>query len=475
MFGIFSLLRAFQRNWQVLCISVLVLASVLWLGTFFFVRGSMLMENELKDKLRTTAAVAAMQFDPKVIGSISGKSSMQTPAFRDVVERLKRTRQTIPNIRFAYIMRKTADANTLEFVADADSLATEKELDVNHNGLVEPDEEGSYPGDPYDISEIPAMQGPAFEGAAVDDNFTHDQWGILITGYAPIRDASGKPVAVLGMDMVANDYIALSRRIFSPVAFLLLCVVALILASFIAFFLRSRRIEVLKRVNRERSGLLLLAMHQIGSPLTIIRWSLEELKDQMESGSLKQAVTDHAKYADQAIEQLTGILDELKEASQVDTGTLEYHGEWTSLKDIIAGVMPTLQPELRRRKQTITQDVDPTLGLSLDRKLIAGVLRELLINAMTFSHDGASVTITAKHGGKCVLVEIADHGCGMPKKDIPRMFEKFTRGTNAHLYQPNGNGLGLYIAKGIIERAGGEIWIKSTEAQGTTVTFTLPC
>lgn len=80
---------------------------------------------------------------------------------------------------------------------------------MNNNGLVEEDEEGSYPGDPYDISDIPAMQGPVFDGPTVDDDFTFDQWGMLITGYAPIRDASGKIIAVLGMDMVGNDYLGL--------------------------------------------------------------------------------------------------------------------------------------------------------------------------------------------------------------------------------------------------------------------------
>ncbi len=445
---------------------------------FFFVRGGILMERQLKEKLRTTAAVAAMQFNPATIRSLEGVPPEQVVTlrgYRDVVDRLNHIRAEVPAIRYAYIMRRTANPAIVEFAADADSLATDEELDANGNGVVDENEEASYPGDPYDITDVPALQGPAFEGPAVDDDFTVDQWGTLITGYAPIRDAAGNTLAVLGLDMNAQDYMALTRSIFSPVAFLLLCLGGLLLAAFVGGFLWRRRAESLRRIDRERSALLLLAMHQIGSPLTIIRWSLEQLMEQKGTGSLEKAVEEFGTNVRDASAQLSAILDELHEASEVDAGTLVYTREWASIGEVVAGVVNKAEPQLKDRGQTIDLKVDSSLHISLDRTLIAGVLRELLQNAMTFSPRGSTITVAARRGGKCLLVEVIDRGCGIPKSDMPRLFGKFSRGSKAHLHQPNGSGLGLYIAKGVVDHAGGDLWIRSEEGKGTTVSFTLPC
>lgn len=462
------------RNWPILSVALLVVGTLVVLGFFLFLRGSTLMEGQLKDQLKATASVAAMQFPPEIIADIAERGS-EASGYKEAVARLRTIREAIPAIRFAYIMRKTDDPLMLAFVADADGLATSAQLDTNHNGLVEENEEGSQPGDLYEMSGVPALQGPAFENPAVDEEFTYDKWGTTMSGYAPIRNSDGSAIAVLGIDMGAQEYIALSRKVFSPMAFILLVFAALSLAAIIAGYMLRRRAEALHRIDRERSGLLLLAMHQIGSPLTIIRWSLEELTDQLGKASLEQAVKEHASNVSAATELLDRILVELREASDVDTGTIVYKKELVILRTVIASVTNEFQPALKEKKQTIELAIDPSLSLSLDRLMIAGVLRELVRNAITFSSSESNITIAAKRDAKSVLVEVVDRGCGITKTDLARMFEKFTRGANAHLYQPNGSGLGLYIAKGIVRRAGGDIWIKSKEGQGTTVSFTLPC
>jgi N-acyl amino acid synthase of PEP-CTERM/exosortase system len=238
-----------------------------------------------------------------------------------------------------------------------------------------------------------------------------------------------------------------------------------------------RKVEALERLERERTGLLLLTLHQIGSPLTVFRWSLENLVDQSikHGGPLKEAIQDHAKEMEHGLTQLSTIFNELQEASQIDTGTLTYNRELTSLPEVINETIITLDLELQRRRQKIVQSVDADLRLPLDRKLIAGVLRELLQNAMTFSPHDSQITLAAHRQGQRVLVEITDHGCGIPGDEMARVFDKFMRGSQAHLYQPNGSGLGLYIARGIVRRAGGEVWVRSREGKGTTVSFTLPC
>ena len=72
------------------------------------------------------------------------------------------------------------------------------------------------------------------------------------------------------------------------------------------------------------------------------------------------------------------------------------------------------------------------------------------------------------------MFEIEDHGCGIPRKDIERIFDEFTRGSNATKFKADGNGLGLYIVHGIVKRSGGTIRVKSEEGKGTKVTVRLP-
>lgn len=467
--------RALRNNWQIVAIPVLLGACVIAMGAFFSVRGEYLMEQQLREKLKSTAAIAAMQFDGNVVDRTRGPNVMKSGDFRDIVQRLRQIRENIPTIRYAYIMRKTADPMTLEFVADADSLSSPAELDRNRDGTLDESEAASYAGDLYGIREVPALQGAAFAGPAVDEEFTTDAWGTVMSAYAPVRTPEGKIIAVLGLDMDAESYVMLSKSIFSNVALLVLCIAAVLFAVLIGTFLWQRRVESKQRIDEERSGLMLLTLHQIGSPLTVFQWSLETLQEEMQkNGEHEHALQEHAKNMRHGIAHLRRILEELQEATQVDAGTLAYHREWVKVPEIIQNVIDSIKHELELRKQTIVQNVDSSISLSLDRKLVTGVLRELLQNAMMFSTEGSKIAVSAKKSGKKILVEVSDSGCGIPRGDLVRIFDKFTRGSNAHLYQPNGSGLGLYIAHGIIKRAGGEMWVRSKEGRGTTVTFTLP-
>jgi signal transduction histidine kinase len=112
--------------------------------------------------------------------------------------------------------------------------------------------------------------------------------------------------------------------------------------------------------------------------------------------------------------------------------------------------------------------------MNLDPKLIAGVAEELLTNAIDFSRDGSTIEIRSQRKKRHAEFTIEDHGCGIPKRDLPRLFGEFTRGSNATKFKADGNGLGLYIVRGVIEHAGGTVSIESREGSGTTVTVRLP-
>ena len=451
-------------------IIILIMVILAGSGTFFFLRGQMVMSSQLKDKLRSTATAAAMQFDADTIRHIrDGDTVATSAALLRVASQLQSIRDNITNINSAYIMQQTPNPAFLKFIADADMMQTDEQLDHNHNGIVDDDEKAPKSGELYDWKEFPVLGQEAFLHPTVDDHIATDQWGTTISGYAPIRMKDGQTVGVLGIDMAADEYSHLTQSIFSPVAFLLLILASFCLGCSTILVLWARRIESLERLEIERTGLLRLAFHQLGGPLTIISWSLEELETDGQQSIQRTIVNIH-----EGVKRLTNILKTLKEADIVHAGRIDYKPEFASLTDILKDVVKDAGERLLTHKQTVEMSLAENITMNLDPKLIAGVAQELLTNAMDFSPNGAVIKMRSHKEGSTATFEIEDFGCGIPKRDIARIFEEFTRGSNATKFKADGNGLGLYIVEGIVKRSGGTIDIKSREGKGTTVTVRLP-
>ena len=452
-----------------------VCALVVGLGWTFWIRGQAILRSDLRDHLRTTATIASRLIDPEDVRTIGGAGDMSDPAFVTLVHTLQGIRKADPHIRFAYVMRRTQDPALLEFVADADALSTTEELDLNGNGTVDPSEEGSHPGELYDITEVPKLQGEAFLRPTVDDEFTRDQWGVLISGYAPILDARGKTIAIIGIDMSADEFVALSQRIFSPLALLLVALAGLLIAGLIQWEVLRRQREADTLINKERSGLLQLALHRLGTPLTIFKWSLEILAECNAGKSCPtEDVETHIRQMQTGIKSMDDVLHQLLEVEQAEGGGVRNIPEPTHVRSALASVVEELQSTWESRGQGIVIDPCSDCTVRVDPNILKGIVRELLHNACTFSQDDAVIHVRAVCKRDEVVISVIDTGRGVPGAERHRIFQKFGRGSNAHLSHPNGSGLGLYIARQVVEHAGGRIWMDSEEGKGTTVTFTLP-
>ncbi len=440
------------------------------IGILLLARGQLIMREELRERLRSTAAAAAMQFDGDDITLFRTEADTARPAFKAVVGRLQTLRGENPDIRYAYIMRRTSEPMVLTFVADADMFVPPEELDKNHNGGIDADEESSQLGDEYDASGAPVMHTEAFIQPSVDADITMDQWGRLISGYAPIRNSAGQTVAILGLDMAADRYITISQRMFSPVALLLMTLATVTIGAALVLLSARRRVEHLRQIEMERSGLFRLAFHQLGGPLSIVKWSLEILREEQQGDKPMPAMDDMA----EGVTRLENILHTLHDADVVHSGKVRYEAEDTSLNAIIRQVTREIGERLERRGLTLRMELGPDVPMKLDRKLMSSVLRELLNNAIDFSYEGKEIIVRTSVRDGIAECSIQDFGGGIPKEDLPRIFTEFSRGRNANKFKPDGSGLGLYIVRGIIEQAGGKIWATSREELGTTVSFTLP-
>lgn len=224
-----------------------------------------ILERYLRDKSLSVVSLGALRLQEHAdeIQRIRGREDMGTVAFGAIVRQLQDIRDSAPELRFAYVMRRTDDPDTLEFVADADALATESELDRDGDGIVGEGEKGSYPGDPYDISGTPAMRADAFVGPVTDLEFSRDSWGEWMSAYAPIRDADGDVVGILGVDMASSVFADLSRTVI-PVMRMMIAlgfVFCLVCALTVVSVMGSRSAaqayaEEMERRAKETSGLL---------------------------------------------------------------------------------------------------------------------------------------------------------------------------------------------------------------------------
>lgn len=462
-----SICRALRENSVALLLSTMLFGAIVFQSSVLFLRSRDVMHHQLDERLRTAAALASQQFAGQELDSITEATTLTDTALITLVERLQAIRSATPNIQYAYIMRRTDDPNMLEFVADADALQTFVELDVNGDGTLQPEEENSLPGDLYDISDVPAMQGQAFMGPTVDAEITQDQWGYLISGYAPIYRADGSVAGILGLDMDATEFVHTSTEAYSGFALMTMLLIGAVIVLAIIYIVWERRKAMQQTLDQERSALLALATHQLGTPVSSIRWWTEMLKDN--TCDFDAAV---AQIADSA-EQISDIVQKLIEVEQREHGNMVFVKEPASIRRIVEAAVAHAPLHLLENRE-IQINIDEGLTAHIDKALTESVLIELIGNAITYTPKNTPIHISAHEDAHSVHISVQDFGEGIPLKEQQRIFQKFTRGENAGKYRPDGNGLGLYVVKLIVQKAGGDVHFKSKEGEGSTFTVSLP-
>jgi len=145
------------------------------------------------------------------------------------------------------------------------------------------------------------------------------------------------------------------------------------------------------------------------------------------------------------------------------------------LRDTVHNAVAAVRTKAEDKSITLNCDVDSSVDtISGNQFSIEEVFTNLLLNAIRYTPEKGTVTIGAKNGKDCVVIEIADTGIGIPADELDDVFDEFFRASNARKFQKDGTGLGLSIAKYIVERHGGKIWIDSIEDTGTKFWITLP-
>lgn len=230
----------------------------------------------------------------------------------------------------------------------------------------------------------------------------------------------------------------------------------------------------LEQIDKAKADFILLASHQLRTPLTSIKWSSEALI--APNSSLTEDKKQH--YINQihdSNQRMIKLVNELLDATKVGLGTSSINPESTILTPIYEQVINDLAPLTRGNKISIEADIDDRLpAVWINPTWVHIIFQNLLSNAIKYSPAGESVKTSIQRQGDDVLIKVKDKGCGIPMNQQDKIFSKLFRADNAKKIIGEGSGLGLYITKAFVEQSGGTIWFESAENKGSIFYVKLP-
>jgi len=218
-----------------------------------------------------------------------------------------------------------------------------------------------------------------------------------------------------------------------------------------------------------------MTSHQLFTPLSIIRGHISMLLAG-DVGKPTSKQHDFLEQSLQATKRMVHLVSELLSISRLEERKITLNFTPTDLSRLIPPLLEQMKPlaDSRKIKLVYTKPVGTTAKISIDGEKISQVLQNLIDNAIKYSATNKTVKIVTKVGPNDIQVSITDQGIGIPATDIPKLFQRFFRSANAISIDTKGTGLGLYIARVIVERHNGKIWAESTEHKGSTFYVSLP-
>ena len=227
---------------RVTVVLVLSLFLVMCLSNFLIYRFSWKAQfNQLRERLMMIAQTAALNIDADLLAQVPlSEDGIHTDAYKTIARQLKRIKDANMRLTYIYTMAKTEVPGILQFVVDPEPVMRDQS-----KGIIT-----SYPGEKYDARRFPELL-KAFAQASADTELGSDQWGTILSGYAPIKDAGGKTVGILGVDMLAEDVHAIQQQVDRRAIFVM--VVGIIVSIGFGFLLSNRitaRIEKLVEATR---------------------------------------------------------------------------------------------------------------------------------------------------------------------------------------------------------------------------------
>ncbi len=230
----------------------------------------------------------------------------------------------------------------------------------------------------------------------------------------------------------------------------------------------------LKELDHAKDEFISMASHQLRTPLTTIKGYLSMMQEG-DAGKLNKAQAEFTNYAFGASERMVNLISDLLNVSRMSAGRFLIQTHPTDMVRMIDDEVRQLQSHAKAKGLELLFDhpVSPLPLVEIDEGKTRQVIMNFIDNAIYYTKQG-HVRVILQQTGNHVRLEVRDTGIGVPSAARKQLFTKFYRAENAQVIRPDGTGLGLYLAKRVVEDQGGTIIFSSTEGQGSTFGFELP-
>jgi signal transduction histidine kinase len=230
---------------------------------------------------------------------------------------------------------------------------------------------------------------------------------------------------------------------------------------------KQRELESLRR------DLIAWVSHDLQTPLTSMRAILEALSDGVVEDP--ETVKRYLNTAQRDVRSLSSLIDDLFQMAQLDAGGFPLHKAQASLSDLVSDTLESFTELVKQGEITLEGNVDLDVDpVHMDTQAIGRVLNNLIGNALRHTPSMGRVSVWVRRTGQGVEVTVSDTGEGIRAADLPYIFERFYRVEKSRNRGTGGAGLGLAIARGIVQAHGGEIRVESETGKGTQFTFHIP-
>ena len=249
-------------------------------------------------------------------------------------------------------------------------------------------------------------------------------------------------------------------------------VVVIIILTIGNFLIKS--VESIAMANKAKSEFVSIASHQLKTPISGINWSTELLLSKYGKG-LSEKQISIIKDIILSGDKMNRLVNDLLDVARIDQGDLFLASEKIDIMKLTSDIIK--QNKILADSCNATVNVVSESGeikINGDKRRIGVVIDNLISNAIKYIEYGGYVEVRVKKMKKIIVFCVKDNGIGIPESQQRRVFNKFFRSSNSARLKTTGTGLGLYIARNIVEQSGGKMWFKSIEQIGSSFCFSIP-
>lgn len=238
----------------------------------------------------------------------------------------------------------------------------------------------------------------------------------------------------------------------------------------------TKQNERFNQLDKDKSEFVSTVSHQLRTPLSAIKWTLDTLLKGEEAGELTVEQRALLMKAYEYNERIINLIRDMLGVDRIESGSLGFSFIDINIVDLVKNILDEVEAQAKKKNIKLVINKDENLPkISVDPQKMRAVFQNLIENSLKYTRSGGQITIDFHlFENDKMKIAIADNGIGIPKDQQTNIFNRFFRAENAKALDPEGSGLGLFIVKTIVNRHGGDMSFESEEGKGTTFHIVLP-